>query len=248
MKKILIVIIIIIFSAFSQIPSKADLFSEANKLYEEKMYDSASVLYLQILENYGKNSAVLYNIANCAYRNGDIGSAILYLERAKLLSPDDKDISTNLDYLRTQTIDKFEKQELSLTQQIIDKFQNLIALQTQIVIIIVLSFLIVIFLGFTLFSASHRTAKIYVIMILFLALAAQGISAGIKYTAQKNDIRCVILAETVSAVNEPRGNKIIFSVHEGTVLNVTKIVDNWYFVSLQNGTSGWIQKQFAEII
>jgi tetratricopeptide (TPR) repeat protein len=248
MKKIIIVVIFTIFSAFSQTSVKDSLFSEANKLYEAKMYDSASVLYLQILENYGRNSAVLYNIANCAYRNGDIGSAILYLERAKLLSPDDKDVSANLDYLRTQTIDKFEKQEQSYMQQIIDKFQSIISLQTQIVIIIVLSFLIALFLGFTLFSARHRTAKIYIIMILFLVLTIQGISAGAKYIAQKNTIRCVILTETVSAVNEPRGSKIMFSVHEGTVLNITKIVDNWYFVSLQNGASGWIQKQFVEII
>lgn len=245
MKKI---IIIITFFAFSQIPGKIDLFNEANKLYEEKMYDSASVLYLQILQDYGKNSAVLYNIANCAYRNGDIGSAILYLERAKLLSPDDKDISANLDYLRTQTIDKFEKQELSFIQQIIDKFQNFISLQTQIIIIITLSFLIAIFLGFALFSTEYRTANIYVIMILFLILALQGISAGAKYAKQKNTIRCVILSETVSAMNEPKGNKIMFSAHEGTVLNVIKIVDNWYFISLQNGASGWIQKQAAEII
>ena len=251
MSKIIIFVITItitFFSVFSQTPSKADLFNEANKLYEERLYDSASILYLQIVQDYGTNSAVLYNIANCAYRNGHIGNAILYLERAKLLSPDDKDILANLDFLRTQTIDKFDRTELSFTQQTIDKFQNFISLQTQIIIIIVLSFLITIFLGLTLFGTKFRTAKIYVIMILFFLLIIQGISAGVKYTERKNTIKCVILSENISAMNEPRGNKIMFTAHEGTVLNVVKIVDNWCFVSLPNGASGWIQKQFVEII
>ncbi|MDR0304331.1 MAG: hypothetical protein LBH98_06140 [Chitinispirillales bacterium] len=248
MKKVVLFLLIIILCVCSQTFNKTDLFNEANKLYEEKEYDSASVLYLHILENYGKNSAILYNIANCAYRKGDIGTAILYLERAKLLSPDDKDISTNLDYLRTQTIDKFEKPELSFFRQNFEKFQNFISLQTQIIIIIILSFLITIFMALTLFSQKRRTAKIYVILILFVAMSMFGISAGIKYTDQKNTIRCVILSKTVSALNEPRGDKTIFSAHEGTVLNIIKIVDNWYFVSLQNGASGWIQKQSAEII
>jgi tetratricopeptide (TPR) repeat protein len=248
MKKTTIVIITIIFLAFSQTSNKADWFNEANKLYEEKMYDSASVLYLQILENYGKNSAIFYNIANCAYRNGDVGAAILYLERAKLLLPDDKDVAANLDYLRTQTIDKFEKPELSFMQQSFNRFQNLIPLQTQIIIIVALSFLITIFLGFTLFSAKYRTVKIYTVMILFFILSILGVSTGIKYDKQKNTIRCVVLNEAVSAYNEPQGNKVIFSVHEGTVLNVIKTEGNWYFVSLQNGVSGWIQKQSIEII
>ena len=85
-------------------------------------------------------------------------------------------------------------------------------------------------------------------MILFLLSLVQGISANIKYDRQKNDIRCVVMTETVNAVNEPKGNTVIFAAHEGTVLNVVKTSDNWYFVSLPNGVSGWVQKQFVEII
>jgi len=227
--------------------SFADLFSEANKLYEEKDYDSAIVLYLKILET-EKNSAVLYNIANSAYRKGDIGAAILYLERAKLLAPDDKDIAANLDFLRKQTIDKFEIPEESFAEQVFNRFQNLLTLEMQIIIIIVLSFLITLLLGFTLFSPKHRTAKIYIIMILALISIILGISAGIKYQTQKNNIRAVIMNEQINAVNEPKGNKTIFTAHEGTILNIIKTENNWYFVSLPNGASGWVQKQYLEII
>lgn len=228
--------------------TNAELFAAANQLYEERNYDSAIVLYLQILENGEKNSAVLYNIANSAYRNSDIGAAILYLERARLLAPDDRDIAANLDFLRRQTIDKFERHEESFAEQIFNRFQNLLSLETQIILIVVFSFLISIILGFTLFSPKRRTLKIYTIMILLLLSGILGISAGIKYKTQKNTIRGVVMSESVNAVNEPRGNKTIFTAHEGTVLNVIKTEGNWYFVSLQNGASGWVQKQFITII
>ncbi|MCL1945588.1 MAG: tetratricopeptide repeat protein [Chitinivibrionia bacterium] len=245
---IILALIFVISASFSQIVDKNELFAEANKLYEEKNYDSASVLYLQILQNYGKNSAIFYNIANCAYRNGDVGAAILFLERAKLLSPNDDDISANFDFLRKQTIDKFEKTEESFTEQAFNGFQNLMTLETQIITILIFSFFIVLILGFTLFSAKRRTLKIYAIMILFIFSLIQGISANIKYSEQKNNIRCVVMTETLNAVNEPKGNTVIFAAHEGTVLNVVKTSDDWYFVSLPNGASGWVQKQFVEII
>jgi SH3-like domain-containing protein len=78
--------------------------------------------------------------------------------------------------------------------------------------------------------------------------AVLSISAGIKYQMQKNNIRAVIMNQSINAVNEPRGNKTIFTAHEGTVLNVIKSENNWYFVALPNGASGWVQKQYLEII
>jgi tetratricopeptide (TPR) repeat protein len=250
-KKITIVFSAILFftiSAFAQNLGKNELFAQANKLYEERNFDSAIVLYLQILDEHGPNSAVLYNISNSAYRNGDLGAAVLFLERAILLSPDDRDISANLDFLRRQTVDKFERVEESFTEQIFNRFQNFQTLETQIITIIIFSFLIVLILGFTIFSTKRRTVKIYLIMILSLFSLIQGISAILKHNSQKTNIRCVVMVESLNAVNEPRGNKTIFSAHEGTVLKIVNTSDNWYFVSLPNGTSGWVQRQFVEII
>lgn len=246
MKSILFVLFFMFAAVFSS--DNKELFSEANKLYEEKNYDSAIVLYLQIIDSGEKNSAVLYNIANCAYRNGDIGAAILYLERAKLLSPDDKDINANLDFLRRQTVDKFETPEEHFAEQTFNKFQNLFTLETQIIVMIIFSLLITIIITFTLFSPKFRTAKIYSIMILALLSIILGISAIVKYQTQKNNIRAVIMTDSINAVNEPRGNKTIFTAHEGTVLNVIKTENGWYFISLPNGASGWVQKQHLEVI
>ena len=251
MKKIILSLFVFVSVIFAD--TNNELFAEANRLYDERNFDSAIVLYMQILENNEKtgtppNSAVLYNISNSAYRVGNIGKAILFLERAKLLAPNNRDIAANLDFLRRQTVDRFEIPEKSFAEQIFDYFQNLIRLETQIIIIIILSFLITAILGFTLFSPRLRTLKIYTMMILFLITLILGISAGAKYNTKRNTIRGVIMAESINAVNEPRGSKTIFNAHAGTVLNIISSEGNWYFVSLPNGVSGWVQKQFVEII
>jgi len=231
-----------------QIPDRRELFAEANRLYSERDFDSALVLYMQILEHYGKNSALLYNISNSAFRNGEIGKAILFLERAKNLSPRDRDITTNLNFLRRQTVDKFVGGQENFLQQIWNAFQSLIPLETQMIIILLLSALTVLLLGFTLFSAKRRTLKIYAIMFLFLIILILGISAIVKHNSQKTNVRAVIMAESVNAVNEPRGNTLIFTAHEGTVLRIADRSGDWYFVSLPNGVSGWIEAKFVEII
>ncbi|MCL2845112.1 MAG: hypothetical protein FWE23_06640 [Chitinivibrionia bacterium] len=231
-----------------QIPDKRELFEKANRLYSERDFDAALVLYKQILQHHGENSAVMYNISNSAFRNGDIGTAILFLERAKILAPRDPDILANLNFLRRQTVDKFVEEEAGFFKKIFIDFQSLLTLETQIIIILSLSALMVLLLAFVLFSPKRRNLKIYVIMILFVITFILGISAKIKYEIQKNNIRAVIMVEVISAVNEPRGNTPIFTAHEGTVLRIVNTSGDWYFVSLPNGLSGWVQSKFVERI
>jgi hypothetical protein len=242
-------VLFMVFAIFSiTFAAPSEQFAAANKLYDEKMYDSATVLYLDMLNSGETNSAILHNISNCAYRSGDIGAAILYSERAARLSPDDEDIRANLEFLRKQTNDKFEIPEQTFGEKLLNSIQGIANLETQILIIVILSGFVVVILGFTLFSTKFRTAKIYSMIILsFLALVI-GVFAIIKYNSEKNNVRAVVMSEILNAVNEPRGNKTIFSVHEGTVLRIIKENGEWIFVSLPNGASGWTEKTHLEKI
>jgi len=231
-----------------EITDKHELFEKANRLYSERDFDSARILYKKILEHHGKNSAVMYNISNSAFRNGDIGKAILFLERARLIAPKDPDITANLNFLRRQTVDKFVEEEEGFLQKIFNDFQNLLTLETQVIIILILSLIMVFLLGFALFSHKRRNLKIYIIMILFVLTLIMGVSAAVKYNRQKNNIRAVVMTEVINAVNEPRGNIPIFTAHEGTVLRIVNTSGEWYFVSLPNGISGWVQAKFLERI
>jgi SH3-like domain-containing protein len=52
-----------------------------------------------------------------------------------------------------------------------------------------------------------------------------------------------VLVNSVDARNEPNGNKVLFTAHEGTRFRIRKEMADWYLVSLPNGVSGWIEKE-----
>ena len=58
------------------------------------------------MNNYGVSAEVYYNLGNAYYRTDNITKAVLNYERAHLLSPGDEDISFNLQFARSKTIDK----------------------------------------------------------------------------------------------------------------------------------------------
>ena len=73
-----------------------DLFKKANELYTSGKYQEAINNYESIL-NEGAHSFELYYNLGCAYyKLNEVGPAIYYYEKAKQISPLDKDLKVNL--------------------------------------------------------------------------------------------------------------------------------------------------------
>ena len=83
-------------------------FEKANSLYNEGVYAAAIQAYENIL-NKGLHSAeVYYNLANCYYKQNNVGHSIYYYEKALVLAPKDKSILNNLAFAQKMTVDKIE--------------------------------------------------------------------------------------------------------------------------------------------
>lgn len=80
--------------------------NNADTEYQKGNYQQAIRDYEEILNNYGVSAEVYYNLGNAYYRTDNITKAVLNYERAHLLSPGDEDISFNLQFARSKTIDK----------------------------------------------------------------------------------------------------------------------------------------------
>ena len=73
------IIYITFFFFLFAIESKAEsnmMFEKANQLYHNKMYDSASVLYSQLINDSYLSPNLFYNAGNSFYRTEKIGLAI----------------------------------------------------------------------------------------------------------------------------------------------------------------------------
>lgn len=74
----------------------ATTFDDANRLYQSGNFSEAAAAYEKILVSEGPRAVVLYNLGNSYQSLKQYGSAILAYERARLLTPRDPDLRTNL--------------------------------------------------------------------------------------------------------------------------------------------------------
>ncbi len=80
-------------------------FFEANRAYKSDQYREAAEGYLNLVEKGFKSGHLYYNLGNAYFRLGDLGKAILYYEKARLLIPRNDDLRFNLSHANDQTLD-----------------------------------------------------------------------------------------------------------------------------------------------
>lgn len=85
-----------------------DEFDRANAIFEAGDFANAAAAYEEIIMNHGPRASVYYNLGNSHLRMEDYGRAILAYERARLLSPRDPDLRSNLALAR-KTAAAFEE-------------------------------------------------------------------------------------------------------------------------------------------
>ena len=83
MKIILVSFMATVIFLFSQ--SKDSYFEEANKLYEEKAYRKAELIYQKLLKEHPNNYKIIYNLANTHYALAQ--QKIRQREKKKKISP-----------------------------------------------------------------------------------------------------------------------------------------------------------------
>jgi tetratricopeptide (TPR) repeat protein len=216
-------------------------FEQANSFYEQQLYDSASAYYEKIIGAGIQNPGVYYNLGNTYFRTGKIGLAILFYEKAHALTPDDPEINANIRYANANIVDKIDLPEQGFVEFLVKRLHGLFSLHAQLWLLLCLLFVLSAAVSGALFIGGiGRLWLIYLSCILLLVVAPLGISVGVKiYQAEKNPYG-IVLDKTIDAMNEPSGNKILFTIHEGAKFRISKELQGWSLISLMNGVSGWI--------
>lgn len=77
----------------------------ADSAYNSGDYGKAIALYQAVAEDNGVSYSLYYNLGNAYYQAGDLGMAMLSYQRAKKLNPSNKEINSNLNYLKEKIED-----------------------------------------------------------------------------------------------------------------------------------------------
>ena len=80
--------------------ANTDLYIQTEKLYEQKKYDEAILIYESILSSKLTSPKLYYNLGNCYFKTNQIGKAIYNYELAKKINPKD---STEVSSIYTGT-------------------------------------------------------------------------------------------------------------------------------------------------
>ena len=223
----------------------------ADAEYQKGNYQQAIVDYQELLET-AKSPELYYNLGNAYYRSGNITQAVIAYERALKLSPADRDIRYNLQFVQSKTIDK-----ITPTGQMffVTWYQSLVNLtsvdgwaHTAVCSIIIALILLLLYL----FNShdSVRRISFYGAIFFLLLLVISNVFAYQQKQILQNRNSAIVTAPTVTVKSSPADNgSDVFVIHEGTHVDITdSTIKNWRAVKIADGREGWIKTSQIEEI
>ena len=227
-----------------------EIFHQANKHYANDQYSEALSDYRSLLQEGVASSELYYNIGNAEYKMGNIGKAILYYEKAKLLAPNNKSITTNLNIAR----EKVDSDILEIPDFLPLRLWRGMAKTLSPGIWILVQILMggVLLYGIFLFyNRSDKSLKLKSIGIAVIGLLLLLVSYAAGKTAHNllhlHDKGIVIGATTMYSAPDSRSEEIE-PLADGVKVNIIDSIDNWYQIELMNKNSGWIEMKTVERI
>lgn len=228
----------------SQISLAQTAFEKGNEYYQKENYQAAITSYESILKS-GKHSAGLYfNLGNCYYKLHKVAPAIYNFEKALLLSPNDKDIQTNLEFAQKMAIDDIKVIPKVGFHKLIKDFTSNYHYNTWAWIAVSLAFVFLLFFIGYYFSQTTLLKRIFFLgMFALLIGITLSVAAGVyEKNHYENEKPAIVFAENAPVKSEPKSaSPDAFVLHEGTKVYILESIANWKKIELTDETTGWIE-------
>lgn len=247
--------LLMLLTALFTMPAKAHspdhLMEKANQAYIEESYQEAILLYEQILDLEWESAYLYYNLGNTYFKEGNTGKAILNYEKALRISPNNEAIRHNLALAGQQIADRIEPLPQLFFLDWRDAFVRLQAVdgwaKTTIVCIVLLSISVGLF--FVVRKKWQKKLGFAAALVLLLCTILGFYAAGRQYYNLHQKQEAIVMMPRLTAKSAPGERGIdLFLIHEGTKVEVTDSLWDWYEVRLANGNIGWVKSSGVEEI
>lgn len=250
MKQILFSLFISLLVSSSLIGQEDQLFSTANAAYKQADYKKAISTYLELVSS-GKVSAELYyNLGNAYLKDEQVGSAILYYERALRLNPSDGNIQKNLELAREEVATPITEVPEFFILRIWKAFARIFSPLIWMIIQVLLALLLLcgIYL-WRLVPDEKQKMKGFLIMLFsfLILLVAYFAGRSASYELSRKDAGIIMTNDSLRSGPDSRADEIE-PLSSGVKVRVLDSIDEWYKVSLVNKEQGWIRKSAIELI
>ena len=233
---------------------------QANRAFEQALisptpqaaqgyYQQAIAGYEQLITAGIHNAKLYYNLGNAYFRLDDLGRAILHYRRGLRLEPGNRQLQANLSYARSRRVDQIEvSSQRSLRHQLFF-WQNELSIPTQWTLALV---------GYCLVwscAFAHlfwrRAALLWgVAGAAFFCLVFAGSTLLMQYQHSTSRAGVIVVEEVVvrKGNGESYTPQLPHPLHTGTEFVVLEERGSWLAIQLDNGTSGWIQRDSAALL
>jgi tetratricopeptide (TPR) repeat protein len=222
-------------------PAEAQaVFAAANDAYYSKDYPTAIAAYLKLIDHGAGGADVLFNLGTTYLQAGDLGNAVLYLERARRLGRGD-DVEAQLAMARDQLTDKVigAQADEPFVQRLAEATRESAASGV---------FLSTWALAFTalllmrVFRAHRLKLAIAAALMLVCAAVSGSIVAAHAYV-ESTIVDAVVIPAELKAREFPKDSaKVSFEVHSGLKVRVLESSGKFVRIRLPNGLEGWTER------
>lgn len=223
----------------------------ANTAYMNGDWAGATAIYDSI-EQAGMASVKLYyNMGGAYFKNGQIGKAVLYYNKALRIDPTDEDTQYNLRVANGYVKDQIEVVPEFFVSRWVRSVRTAVNSNTWAVLSLVAGLLMLVALMIYLLplGLGYRKAgfAVAVVMGAFTLLSANFASEQRRNALHSSEAIVMIGAAPVKS-SPDRTSKDIFVIHEGTQVTVLDRLGDWCQVSIADGNKGWMPASSIELI
>lgn len=219
------------------------LYNQGNAAYRNKNWDDAIDKYLDAVNSGAMSPELFYNLGCAYFRTGDIGRAILWFERARMLKPRDSDINKNLAFTRKLTQDKVESVYRNTLLVWFWRAMESISFSELWWLLLIISLVATIAVSYSILQLRAYWIGI-VLWIVFLIFAGAWYVKGNRLwerhlgitVAPKVDVRSAPSAE----------GEILFTIHSGTRVGIIERRHDWFRIAIEDGHTGWVDETAIE--
>ena len=226
-----------------QISLAQNAFDEGNKYYEKENYRAAISKFESLIQSNKQSSELYFNLANCYYKLHKVAPAIYNYEKALLLSPNDLEIKTNLEFAKKMAVDDIKVIPKVGFNKLVSDFTSKYHFDSWACMSIGFSFVMLLFFIGYYFSNKTILKRIFFIgMFFWLVGILFCVAAGFyEKTRIEKEKPAIVFSEMTPLKSEPKPNaQEITQLHEGSKVYIIESVANWRKVTLTDETSGWI--------
>ncbi len=229
----------------SQTTPPFDRYYEAMQLYKNADYRNSLTLFHALVDEGYVSFNLYYNLGNASYKNGDLGSSVLFYNRALTLDPGNSDVDHNLNVVRARLRDRVEAIPLLFFVRWWNDLRSAhlpsVFFYWSLVFIWLLAAAAFVFFGYR----HVQLRRIALITgILFFASFAASLALSLQRSEELNAHRSAVIMETEVSVRSTSDETGVesFIVHEGLKVDIMESKDSNYRIRLADGKTGWVEK------